>query len=90
MELFLLFWGALAGTLVLTLLIGRLTRRRFQPLRLIPLGLLLIPLAGGVYEWKQGGFLWQLAVALWAMIGGAIFLGWLFGRALCRGKERTP
>ena len=82
MELFLLFWGALAGTLVLTLLIGRLIQ--------LPLGLLLIPLAGGVYEWKQGGFLWQLAVALWAMIGGAIFLGWLFGRALCRGKERTP
>lgn len=90
MELFLLFWGALAGTLVLTLLIGRLTRRRFQPLIQLPLGLLLIPLAGGVYEWKQGGFLWQLAVALWAMIGGAIFLGWLIGRALCRGKERTP
>ena len=90
MELFLLFWGALAGTLVLTLLIGRLTRRRFQPLILLPLGLLLIPLAGGVYEWKQGGFLWQLAVALWAMIGGAIFLGWLFGRALCGKKKSIP
>ena len=89
MELFLLFWGVLAGTLVLTLLIGRLTRRRFQPLRLIPLGLLLIPLAGGVYEWKQGGFLWQLAVALWAMIGGAIFLGWLIGWAFCRERKGT-
>ena len=86
--LFLLFWGPLAGALVLTLLLGKLTRRRW-PMRL-PLGLLLIPLAGGVYEWKQGGFLWQLAVALWAMIGGAIFLGWLFGRALCGKKKSIP
>lgn len=75
---------------LLPLLLGKLTRRRFQPLRLLPLGFLLIPLAGGVYGWKQGGFLWQLEVALWAMIGGAIFLGWLFGRALCGGKERKP
>lgn len=88
--LFLLFWGPLVGALLLTLLLGKWTRRRFQPLRLLPLGFLLIPLAGGVYGWKQGGFLWQLEVALWAMIGGAIFLGWLIGRALCGGKERMP
>lgn len=36
--------GALVGTLALTLLVGRLTRRRFRPLRLLPLGLLAIPL----------------------------------------------
>lgn len=86
--LFLLFWGPLVGALLLTLLLGKWTRRRW-PMGL-PLDFLLIPLAGGVYGWKQGGFLWQLEVALWAMIGGAIFLGWLIGRALCGGKERKP
>ena len=86
----LMFWGPLAVTLALTLLIGRLTQQRFQRLILLPLGFLLVPLAGSVYEWLLGGFFWQLAVLLWAMIGGAIFLGWLGGWVLCRGKERTP
>ena len=87
--LFLLFWGPLVGTLVLTLLIGRLTRRRFQPLRLIPLGLLLIPLAGSAIAWMQDHFLWQLEVALWAIIGSALFLGWLIGWAFCRERKGT-
>ena len=82
--------GALLGTLALTLLMNRLTQRRFQRLILLPLGFLLIPVAGSMYEWLQGGFFWWLAVLLWAMIGGAIFLGWLGGWALCRGKERKP
>lgn len=86
----LMFWGPLAVTLALTLLIGRLTQRRFQRLILLPLGFLAIPLAGSVYEWMQGGFFWELGVLLWAMIGGAILLGWLGGWVLCRGKERTP
>lgn len=86
--LFLLFWGPLAATLVLTLLMGRLSRHRW--LMRLPLGFLLIPLAGGVYEWRQGGFFWELGVLLWAMIGGAISLGWLVGWRLCRGKERAP
>ena len=86
----LMFWGPLAVTLALTLLIGRLTQRRFQRLILLPLGFLLIPLAGSIYEWMQHGFFWELGVLLWVMIGGAIFLGWLGGWALCRGKERTP
>ena len=74
------------GALALTLLIGRLTRKRFQTLRLLPLCFLLIPLAGGMYDWMQGGFFRELAVLLWAMIGGAIFLGWLGGWKLCREK----
>lgn len=85
-----MFWGPLAVTLALTLLIGRLTQRRFQRLILLPLGFLLVPLAGSVYEWLLGGFFWELGVLLWVIIGVAIFLGWLGGWALCRGKERTP
>lgn len=90
MELFLMFWGPLAVTLALTLLIGRLTQQRFQRLILLPLGFLAIPLAGSVYEWLLGGFFWELGVLLWVIIGVAIFLGWLGGWVLCRGKERTP
>lgn len=82
--------GALVGTLALTLLVGRLTQRRFQWLILFPLGFLAIPLAGSVYEWLLGGFFWKLGVLLWVIIGGCIFLGWLGGWALCRGKERAP
>lgn len=90
MELFLMFWGPLAVTLALTLLISRLTQRRFQRLILLPLGFLLVPLAGSVYEWLLGGFFWELGVLLWVIIGVAIFLGWLGGWVRCRGKERTP
>lgn len=85
-----MFWGPLAVTLALTLLIGRLTQRRFQRLILLPLGFLLVPLAGSVYEWLLGGFFWEVGVLLWVIIGVAIFLGWLGGWVLCRGKERTP
>ena len=85
-----MFWGPLAVTLAITLLIGRLTQQRLQRLILLPLGFLLIPLVGSVYEWMQGGFFWELGVLLWVMIGVAIFLGWLGGWVLCRGKERTP
>ena len=85
-----MFWGPLAVTLALTLLIGRLTQRRFQWLILFPLLFLAIPLAESVYEWMQGGFFWELGVLLWVMIGGAICLGWFGGCVLCRGKERTP
>ena len=85
-----MFWGPLAVTLALTLLISRLTQRRFQRLILLPLGFLLVPLAGSVYEWLLGGFFWELGVLLWVIIGVAIFLGWLGGWVRCRGKERTP
>lgn len=86
----LMFWGPLAGTLAITLLIGRLTKRRFQRLILLPLGFLAVPLVMGIQEWRAGGFFRELVPLLWGMIGGAIFLGWLGGWVLCRGKERTP
>ena len=90
MELFLIFWGTLAGTLAVTLLIGRLTRQRLRVLRLFPLGLLLIPLVGSVTAWIQDRFLWQLEMALWGIIGSALFLGWLIGWAFCRERRGTP
>lgn len=86
----LMFWGPLVGTLALTLLIGHLTKRRFRRLALLPLGLLLIPLVGGIHEWRAGGLFRELVPLLWGMIGGAIFLGWLAGWKFCRGKERVP
>lgn len=86
----LMFWGPLVGTLVLTLLIGRLTQRRFQRLILLPLGFLAVPLVVGIHEWRAGGLFRELVPLLWGMIGGAISLGWLAGWKLCRGKERVP
>lgn len=91
MEIFaLIFGGPLVGTLALTLLIGRLTQRRFQGLILFPLGFLAVPLVCGIQEWRAGGFFRDLVPLLWGMIGGVIFLGWLAGWKLCRGKERAP
>ena len=95
-RLYLLMWwgspvlGALLGTLALTLLIGRLTRLRFRPLRLLPLGLLAIPLTIAVdqYLTRHGPWsFWELAVLYSGVVGGSILLGWLAGWRLCRRKE---
>ena len=86
----LVFWGPMVGTLALTLLIGHLTQQRFRRLALLPLGLLLIPLAGGIHEWRAGGLFRAMVPLLWGMIGGMMFLGWLAGWLLCRGKGRKP
>ncbi|WP_130870256.1 hypothetical protein [Intestinimonas massiliensis (ex Afouda et al. 2020)] len=79
--------GALLGTLALTLLMGRLTRQRYHPFRLLPLGLLAIPL---IVAWEQyliKNLFWELGALYSAAVGGAIFLGWLMGWRLCRRKE---
>ena len=81
--------GALVGTLALTLLVGRLTRRRFRPLRLLPLGLLAIPLTVSAEQYltPHGPLsFWELAVLYSAAVGGAILLGWLIGWRFCLRK----
>ena len=88
MILFLMFWSPFLAALGSTWLLCRFTGRRW--LCGLPLLALLGPLAGGVHEWQRRSFFWELGVLLWAMIAVAIFAGWLIGRALCRGKERTP
>ena len=82
--------GGLLGALALTLLIGRLTRRRYRPLRLLPLGLLAIPLtvAADQYRMPHGPWpFWELAVLYSAAVAGGVLLGWLMGWRLCRGEE---
>lgn len=78
--------GALLGTLALTLLMGRLTRQHCRPFRLLPLGLLAIPLivAGNGYLMKN--LFWELGVLYSAAVGGAILLGWLMGWRFCLKK----
>ena len=73
--------GGLLGTMALT----RLTRR-CRLLRLLPLGLLAIPLivAGNGYLMKN--LFWELAVLYSAAVGGAILLGWLIGWRFCLRK----
>lgn len=95
-RFYLLIWwgspvlGALLGTTVLTLLVCRLTIGRFRPLRLLPLVLLVIPLIVAVNQYLIKNRFWELGMLYSGAVGGAIFLGWLFGRALCGGKERNP
>ena len=95
-RLYLLMMGgapilsALLGTTVLTLLMCCLTMGRFRPLRLLPLVLLAIPLMVAVNQYLIKNAFWELGMLYSGAVGGAIFLGWLFGRALCGGKERKP
>lgn len=95
-RFYLLIWwgapvlGALLGTMVLTLLVCRLTRQRFRPLRLLPLGLLAIPLtiALDLYLATHGPWVfWELGVLYSGIVGAAVLLGWLTGWRLCRRKE---
>lgn len=78
--------GGLLGSMALTLLVGRLTRRQYRSLRLLPLGLLAIPLivAGDQYLTKT--LFWKLGALYSAAVGGAIFLGWLIGWGFCLRK----
>lgn len=82
--------SALLGTLALTLAAGRLTRRRYRPLRLLPLGLLAIPLMVVWDQYLMKNLFWELGILYSAAVGGGVFLGWLAGWKLCRGKERIP
>lgn len=82
--------GALLGTMALTLLICRLTWQRLRPLRLLPLGLLAIPLiiALDLYLTTHGPWVfWELGVLYSGVVGGAILVGWLAGWRLFRRKE---
>ena len=73
--------GGLFGTMALT----RLTRR-YRPLRLLPLGLLAIPLIVAGEQYLMKNLFWELGVLYSAAVGGAILLGWLAGWRLCLKK----
>ena len=73
--------GGLLGAMVLT----RLTRR-YRPLRLLPLGLLAIPMIVAWDQYLMKNLFWELAVLYSAAVGGAIILGWLAGWRLCLKK----
>ena len=94
-RLYLLMMGgapilsALLGTMVLTLLVCRLTMGRFRPLRLLPLVLLAIPLMAAVNQYLIKNRFWELGMLYSGAVGGAVLLGWLAGWRRCRRKERT-
>ena len=73
--------GGLLGAMALT----RLTRR-YRPLRLLPLGLLAIPLIVAGEQYLMKNLFWELGVLYSAAVGGAILLGWLMGWRLCLKK----
>lgn len=78
--------GGLLGSMALTLLIGRRTRRQYRLLRLLPLGLLAIPLIVAWDQYLTKNLFWELGVLYSAAVGGAIFLGWLMGWSFCLKK----
>lgn len=73
--------GGLLGAMALTLL-----TRRYRPLRLLPLGLLAIPLIVAGEQYLMKNLFWELGALYSAAVGAAIFLGWLMGWRLCRRK----
>ena len=73
--------GGLLGTMALT----RLTQR-YRSLRLLPLGLLAIPLIVAWDQYLMKNLFWELGVLYSAAVGGAILLGWLMGWRLCLKK----
>lgn len=91
-ELLLLFWGPLLAAFGTEVLLCRLTRRRGQVLRLLPVCVMVLPAYGIWDAWAAQGFFWELGVLLWVGIGAAILLGllagWLLGRRN-RKEDRT-
>lgn len=73
--------GGLLGAMALTRLIWR-----YRPLRLLPLGLLAIPLIVAWDQYLMKNLFWELGVLYSAAVGGGIFLGWLMGWRLCLKK----
>lgn len=71
--------GGLLGAMALT----RLTWRRC---RLLPLGLLALPLIVAANGYLMKNLFWELGALYSAAVGGAILLGWLMGWRLCRRK----
>ena len=73
--------GGLLGAMALTLL-----TQRYRPLRLLPLGLLAIPLIVAGEQYLMKNLFWELGVLYSAAVGGAILLGWLMGWRFCLKK----
>lgn len=71
--------GGMLGAMALTML----TWRRC---RLLPLGLLAIPLIVAANGYLMKNLFWELGALYSAAVGAAIFLGWLMGWRLCRRK----
>ena len=78
--------------LSLQLLLLRFTRRRARCLRWVPLLLLSVPLWGAVACWLDGGWFWQLGVALFLGIGASALTGWglAWGGCALRRRKGAP
>lgn len=76
LELILLILAVILGTLLVTLLLCRLTRNRFKLLRLLPL--LGVAALWGLawYDYTSGGFFSDLAAFVDFIAGALVLLGW--------------
>lgn len=84
LEMILLIGGPGILLFIVELVIIRLTRRRFRPLRFLSLLTLLIPLALAAEAWlTKSGWFWELGVLLYLIMAGLMLFGW----GLAYGEE---
>lgn len=74
--LMLILWGPLALGLSLQLLALYLTRARLRFLRWVLLAPLPVPVGMAVVCWLEGGWFWELGVAICLGVGLSYLLGW--------------
>ena len=88
LELLLLVLAVILGTLLVTLLLLRLTRNRFKLLRLLPLIPVGILWGLAWYDYTSGGFFGDLAAFVDFIAGLLVLLGWALAFAIVFIKRR--
>lgn len=93
LELVLLILAVILGTLLVTLLLCRLTRNRFKPLRSLPLLGVAALWAQAWYDYTSGGFFGDLAAFVDFIASLLVLLGWAVALVLVflkRRKRKCP
>lgn len=84
LEVILLVCGPGILLFIVEMVIIRLTRRRFRPLRFLSLLTLLIPLVLAAEAWlTKSGWFWELGVLLYLIMAGLMLFCW----GLAYGEE---
>ena len=89
LELVLLILAVILGTLLVTLLLCRLTRNRFKFLRSLPLLGVAALWAQAWYDYTSGGFFSDLAAFVDFIAGVLVLLGWAVAFIIAFLKRRN-
>lgn len=88
LELILLILAVILGTLLLTLLLCRLTRNRLKFLRGLPLVGVGTLWGLAWYDYTSGGFFGDLAAFVDFIAGALVLLGWILAFVIVFLKRR--